>query len=106
MRERRDKGDGSVIERVRDGKVQYVARRTVPRDVAPSGRLERVRATKRGARRALAELRRELEAGRLAAGARQPLAAYLDGWLAQVVRPRLAPKTYSSYEQLVRVHVV
>jgi integrase len=106
MRARRDKGDGSIIERIRGGKVQYVARLTVPREVAPTGRLERVRGTKRAARAALAELRRELEAGRLAAGARQPLATYLDGWLAQVVRPWLAPKTYASYEQLVRVHVV
>ena len=34
------------------------------------------------------------------------LAAFLDQWLADTVRPKLRPRTYSSYEGIVRVHLV
>jgi len=37
---------------------------------------------------------------------RLTLAAFLDEWLADTVKPKLRPRTYTSYEGIVRVHLV
>jgi integrase len=49
---------------------------------------------------------RDLDAGIDLRTSRQTLAQFLDLWLATVVKPTLAPKTHSSYAEIVRVHIV
>jgi integrase len=36
---------------------------------------------------------------------RQTLGQFLDRWLADVVKPKVRPRTYASYEQLIRLHI-
>ena len=104
MAARRDRGEGTVF--YHKGQSVWVARLTVPRTVAASGRLERKAKTQREARQKLAQLKREVEAGRLTAGARQPLRAYLADWLESTVRPRRRASIYVGYRTNVERHIV
>ena len=53
----------------------------------------------------LRDARNAKEQGRLTTGPRLTLGAYLDRWLDDEVAPKRAPKTTSSYRQLVRLHI-
>ncbi|CAA9560368.1 MAG: hypothetical protein AVDCRST_MAG73-3629, partial [uncultured Thermomicrobiales bacterium] len=48
---------------------------------------------------------RDLDAGLDLGTARQTVGQFLDTWLADVVKPTLAPKTYESYAVMCRVHI-
>lgn len=54
----------------------------------------------------LAELVRVAETGVSLSAGRITVGDYLERWLQDSVKPRLWPKTYRGYEQLVRVHLV
>src|SRR5215468_4664697 len=61
--------------------------------------------TRQEAARKLAAALRDRDAGLPVVGDKQTLGQYLATWL-DTMRPNVKPKTYRSYEQLVRVHVV
>lgn len=63
------------------------------------------RKTKHEAARALAQLRKERDAGRDLAKDDPMLKAYLDRWLETSVKPTVKPKTYASYEQAVLLYI-
>lgn len=54
----------------------------------------------------LKALHRDIEAGINVAPERQTVKKFLETWLEQTIKPRLRAKTYRSYEQIVRVHLV
>ncbi len=54
----------------------------------------------------LAQVVRDMEAGLTLTADQITVAEYLERWLADSVQPRLRPKTYRGYEQLVRLHLV
>ncbi len=61
--------------------------------------------TKAEAMAAMRAAQRERDAGLPVDVPRQTVAQFLDRWLADVVKPSVAPKTYSSYAETVRVHI-
>jgi integrase len=49
---------------------------------------------------------RQAAAGIDVKAAKQTVGAFLETWLADVVKPQLAPKTYASYRDTVRKHII
>ena len=102
-RGRRANGEGSVYQR-KDGR--WIAQLCV--GFTPAGRPRyayRYAKTQKEAVARLDELRREHAQGLSVDAKRQTVADFLQKWLEEVARPRVRPKTYRSYEQLVRVHL-
>jgi hypothetical protein len=102
-RRRRPNGDGTITRRSNglwQGAVFVTTSRGVRRREYVYGR-DRNRVRDRVA----ALLAREA-AGRPVPDERWTVAAYLGHWLAEVVRPTLAPRTYQGYEAVVRRHLV
>lgn len=62
-------------------------------------------ATRQAAARKLAAALRDRDAGLPIVGDKQTLAQFLGAWL-ETIHPNVKPKTYRSYEQLLRVHVL
>ncbi len=65
-----------------------------------------LRGTKREAEALLAQLIHQREGGVDSPPGRMTVGRFLDYWLSTYARPRVAPKTFQRYEQLVRVHLV
>lgn len=61
--------------------------------------------TRQEAARLLTQAMRDREAGLPIVGERQTIQQYLASWL-ETTRPTLRPRTWTRYEQLIRVHVV
>lgn len=61
--------------------------------------------TRADARERLTSLQRELDRGVRVAVENWTVGDYLDHWLAEVVKPTRAPKTYQGYETVVRLHI-
>jgi integrase len=53
----------------------------------------------------LAAASRDRDLGLPVSASRQPLAQFLSQWLEDAAKPSLRPKTYASYEQLIRIHI-
>ena len=62
--------------------------------------------TRREVQRQLTKALRDQQQGLPVAPERQTVQAFLERWLRDVVQPNLRPATYTSYEVLVRVHIV
>lgn len=62
--------------------------------------------TERDVKIKLTDLRHEKERGRLRFTEKQTLAQFIAYWLETVIKPHRKDRTYSSYEQLLRVHVL
>ena len=60
--------------------------------------------TRREVQERLTAVQHEIQRGIPVSSDRQTLAQFLAVWLESSVRPRVGPKTYVSYEQLVRLH--
>lgn len=100
---RRAPGEGTLYQRS-DGRwvgaIQY-------RDAAGRKRRKPVYGRSQSeARQKLRQAITSLDAGLPIPDARTTLGAWLNDWLAQEVRPRLAWSTYQSYESYVRVHII
>ncbi|MCE9557484.1 MAG: site-specific integrase [Armatimonadetes bacterium] len=67
--------------------------------------LKKQRKSKQEATKALNELRAQLESGLPVAIGNRRVGDWLDEWLEEFVKPHRAPKTYTSYEQIVRIHL-
>jgi integrase len=94
---KRGNGEGSPRQRS-DGRWEWRYR-------TPDGRQRSVYGkTRREAQQKMREAQRAHENGLDAARGRQTVAAFLDDWLAHA-QPRIRPKTYRFYEQIVRVHL-
>lgn len=96
---RRGHGEGSITHRS-DGR--WEARLTLK-----SGKRKCLyAATRTEVQAKLKAAIREQEAGVDLAIKRPTLAVFLDQWLADVIKPHRAPKTYTSYADMIRVHIV
>lgn len=96
----RGHNEGSIYQRASDG--LWVAALTLP-----SGKRKSYYGKSRSeARDKLKSAQRELDDGIDLAAPKQTLAQFLDRWLADVVKPTLAPKTHASYAEICRVHLV
>ena len=96
---RRGNGEGSIYRRAADGR--WVAAITWP-----TGRRQKWYAkTRAEAARRLAEAVQAQGLNRSGAGFRMRTDAFLQQWL-ESVKPRLAPRTWVRYEQLLRIHAL
>jgi integrase len=99
MTTRRGNGEGTIRQRT-DGR--WEAQLSLP-----NGKRKSVYGkTKKDARDKLNAARKQLDAGVDLGAPSQTLGVFLESWLADTVRPRLAPKTYKTYRDLMRVHVI
>src|SRR5690242_5826592 len=62
--------------------------------------------TEREVKGKLADLRREHDLGRLHFTKQQTVAQFVQYWLETVVRPHRKARTFTSYEQILRVHAL
>ncbi|MEA2512758.1 MAG: hypothetical protein QOJ59_2245 [Thermomicrobiales bacterium] len=99
---RRAHGEGSIYQR-RDGRwTAYL------RDGYKNGKPHKkyvYGATQREVRKKLESLKRDLAQGLPVDFERQTVGQFLDRWLVDVVRSRVRPKTYESYEMHIRRHL-
>lgn len=96
---RRAKGLGSVRQ-LPSGRWQ--GRIMLPGRAAP---YTTSHATKTGAERALRDAYLRAERGQLPGDGRLTVNQWLDTWLADVVKPERAPRTYETYEQYCRLYL-
>jgi hypothetical protein len=64
-----------------------------------------VRGAKRDAQRELARLLNEINVGAYIEPARMAVGDYLDQWLADYAKPKVAPKTYERYKEMIETHI-
>lgn len=99
MATRRDNGEGTIRQRA-DGRWegQLLMPDRKRKSVYGRNRTE--------VKQKLKELRAKVEAGVDVGASGQSLEKFLEQWLADVVKPRLAPKTYKTYRDILHVHVI
>jgi integrase len=97
---RRGNGEGSIFQRA--GRTGWFAA------VTQNGRRKTYHdVTRQGVARQLAAALAAKERGQLVTTASQPLGDYLTStWLEQFVRPSVRPRTFISYEAVLRLHIV
>jgi integrase len=99
MTTRRGNGEGTIRQRT-DGR--WEAQLSLP-----GGKRKSVYGkTKKEARDKLYAARKQLDDGVDLGAPSQTLEVFLEHWLADTVRPRLAPKTHKTYRDLMQVHVI
>lgn len=99
MVRKRGNNEGSIRKRA-DGR--YEARITLP----DGNRKSYFGRTRREVQEKMTAGLRDVHRGIPIPVGRQTLGRFLERWLTESVRPRVRPKTYRSYEQLIRVHIV
>ncbi len=99
---KRGQGEGTIRKRT-DGR--WEAMLTIPQDDGTSKRRSIYGKTQGEVRKKLTEARRTLDQGDTLITDRQTVEAFLDRWLRDVVRPSVRPKTYDSYQQVVRLYI-
>jgi integrase len=107
MAKRRGHGEGSIVKRADgryEGRVdlgwQTVNGKAKRRSKSVYGK------TKSECLEKLRSVQRDVEAGLPVRIERQTVAQYMHHWLEHTVKPNRRPKTYRSYEQIVRIHIV
>jgi Phage integrase, N-terminal SAM-like domain len=63
------------------------------------------KATRHEAQDELAKALRDVQLGLPIVSAKQSVGKFLEHWLSQIVKPRLHPKTFRSYSDLVKNHI-
>ena len=75
----------------------------------PSGKQHRkwhaVRGTRRDAQRELARLINEFNTGAYIEPARMTVSEFLDRWLTDYAKPKVSPKTYERYQEMIDGHI-
>ncbi len=99
MAKRRGKREGSVFPR-KDGR--WVAQVTLE----DGTRKVRYRETRQEAHKALQQMLRDLEQGRLATGPQQTVRQYLELWFTDVHGPTLRKSSRSSYRNMIDKHIL
>lgn len=100
---RRANGDGSVYRR-KDGR--WVGATYAVTNTGGRKRVYVYGKTRTQAKEKLVALERELDRGVRVSVENWNVQGYLEHWLATVVQPNRAPKTYQGYELAVRLHIV
>lgn len=64
-----------------------------------------VRGTRRDAQRELVRLLHETNTGSYVEPARMPVSEFLDRWLTDYAKPKVSPKTYERYQEMIDGHI-
>ncbi len=103
MGNRRGHGEGSIYQRESDGK--WCTSVDLGRMEGKRRRKVIYGRTRKEVAEKLKVVLREQQQGLPVIVERQTVGQFLERWLEDVARPRLRPKTYHSYAQLVRLHL-
>ncbi len=97
-------GQGQIIER---GKGKYLVRVYLGTDARGKRKYHNKTITtgKKDAQAYLTKVLRERDLGIFVDPSKENLSEYLDTWLETAARPRVRPKTYQGYKQLIRLYV-
>ncbi len=100
MAKRRARNEGTIFQRKSD-------RMWIARLLRADGRhQQRAAKTEGEALRRLEELKEAAKQGQLLDAKRQRVGQFLEAWLRDAAKPSLRPRTYESYEVIVRRHLV
>jgi integrase len=102
MAKRRGKGEGTVYPDRQRG--VWVAQ--LPADELTGKRPQRTAPTQREALALLAQMKAERQGGKDLTAKQPTVAAFLDTWLEEIVKPTLRASTHDSYRNLVRLYIV
>lgn len=105
MTKKRGQNEGTIFQRA-DGK--WVSRISLGYDAIAHRRRQKTfyGVTKEEVRRKLTEALRGKDLGLNVSPKVQTVESFLGSWLETVVRPRVRPKTFVSYEQIIRNHLI
>ena len=105
MTKKRGQNEGTIFQRA-DGK--WVSRISLGYDAIAHRRRQKTfyGVTKEEVRRKLTEALRGKDLGLNVSPKVQTVESFLRSWLETVVRPRVRPKTFVSYEQIIRNHLI
>ena len=103
MTSRRGHGEGSIYQRESDGK--WVASITLERVAGKRVRKTFYADTRRDVKDKLTRALHDQQRGLPISTDRQTVAQFLARWLTETAKPSVRPKTYTSYEQIVRLHL-
>lgn len=95
-------GEGSLFQR-KDG--AWIAQVAVQNADGSRKIIQRVRQTQGDARRALTDLKSKQDSHRLVVTGKATVRDWLNTWLEEFIRPNRAPRTYSSYYNVLRLHL-
>ena len=99
---KRGQGEGTIRKRA-DGR--WEALLTAAQPDGTSKRVSFYGKTQKEVREKLTAARRLLDQGEALLTDRQTVGQFLDRWLADVIKPHKEPKTYKTYEGVVRLHL-
>lgn len=99
---KRGQNEGSISKR-KDGR--WVARFTIGYEGGKQRRKCLYGKTRAEVQEKLTEALRSRQIGLPVTNDRMTFGQYLDRWLVEAAKPSIRPRTYSSYEQLIRVHI-
>jgi integrase len=109
MADRQDVYGRGSLEWISQGPGDCVARLTIELQRGPDGKRRRKMITLRGSKRDIEKQRTkilgELNSGDFVAASPSTLGAYLDYWLTNAVKPRLAERTFENYSQYVEYYI-
>src|SRR5688572_22551748 len=100
---RRGHNEGSIYQR-KDGR--WTASINMGWEGGKRKRKHFLAHTRREVQAKLTQALHDKQAGLPVAPERQSMGKYLQLWLEEAVKPTVRPKTYTSYEQLLRLHIV
>jgi integrase len=100
---RRGHGEGTIYQRA-DGR--WHAQLELGWENGRRRRRSFYGATRREVQEQLETARQDLRRGVLATGRRQRVDQFLEKWLEDVIKPSVQPKTFTSYAQLTRHHLI
>jgi integrase len=106
-RARRGRGEGSISQRKRDGRVEWYARLSL----GYNGSGKRIRKvvygeTKQEVAEKLRKLQAANDAGRLIETDQLTVGEYLTQWLNNTAKNKVRPQTWERYRQLVELHLI
>jgi integrase len=95
-------GEGSLFQR-KDG--AWIAQVAAQNPDGSRKIVQRVRQTQGDARRALTDLKSKQDSHRLVVTGKATVRDWLNTWLEEFIRPNRAPRTYTSYYNVLRLHL-
>lgn len=103
MTRKRGQGEGTIRKRA-DGRWEAMA--TIHLPDGTTKRQSLYGKTQKEVREKLTAIRRDQDRGLPVVTERQTVGEFLARWLEEAARPKLKPKTYASYAQLIRLYIV
>ncbi|WP_374713531.1 tyrosine-type recombinase/integrase [Symbiobacterium terraclitae] len=105
---RRDRGSGSIFERIINGRLTYVGQVELERDPVTGKRRRKTLydTSKTNLQKRITALLNQVQVGPYSDPTRMTVAEFMMTWLDKHCKTRLKPKTLSGYEETVRRYII